>query len=82
VNFVPAPRPVSNTQDFQHVAVMPGATMEHEPAAIEYGEFTVEFENDVHQHFKLFGTNTLAQQADDAADRAAVAVQRDSDQRR
>lgn len=65
---MPAPRPVSNTQDFQHVAVMPGATMEHEPAAIEYGEFTVEFENDVrdptlgevHQHFKLFGTNTLA----------------------
>lgn len=58
---------VSNTQDFQHVAVMHGATMEHEPATVEYGDYTVEFENDVHdptlgevhQHFKLFGTNTL-----------------------
>ena len=58
---------VSNTMDFQHVAVMHGATMDREPESFDIQDHTVEFENDVedptlgsvHQHFKLFGTNTL-----------------------
>lgn len=58
---------LSNTHDFQHVAVMHGATMDKEPAEFDVQEHTIEFENDVedptlgksHQHFKLFGTNTL-----------------------
>lgn len=58
---------LSNTHDFQHVAVMHGATMEHEPQRFDVDEYTIEFENEVHdptlgnthQHFKIFGTNTL-----------------------
>ncbi len=58
---------LSNTHDFQHVAVMHGATMEHEPESFDVQEHTIEFENEVHdptigkthQHFKIFGTNTL-----------------------
>lgn len=58
---------LSNTHDFQHVAVMHGATMDHEPSQFDVREHTIEFENEVHdptlgtshQHFKLFGTNTL-----------------------
>ena len=60
---------LSNTHDFQHVAVMHGATMDREPQQFEIGKYTIEFENEVHdpaiggdtkQHFKLFGTNVLA----------------------
>lgn len=58
---------LSNTHDFQHVAVMHGATMDHEPREFRIDEHTIEFENEVHdptlgtsqQHFKIFGTNTL-----------------------
>lgn len=58
---------LSNTHDFQHVAVMHGATMEHEPTQFDVQPYTIEFENqvhdptlgDTHQHFKIFGTNTL-----------------------
>lgn len=58
---------LSNTHDFQHVAIMHGATMEHEPQSFDVQEHTIEFENEVHdptlgvtrQHFKIFATNTL-----------------------
>ncbi len=58
---------LSNTHDFQHVAIMHGATMDHEPQEFDVQEHTIEFENEVHdptlgvtqQHFKIFGTNTL-----------------------
>lgn len=58
---------LSNTHDFQHVAVMHGASMDHEPTEFDVQEHTIEFRNEVHdptlgtsqQHFKIFGTNTL-----------------------
>ncbi len=58
---------LTNPFDFQHVAVMHGATMEDEPTNFDFGDHTVEFESEVHdetlghvqQHFKLHGTNTL-----------------------
>jgi hypothetical protein len=58
---------LTNPFDFQHVAVMHGASMEDEPTDFDFQDFTVEFENEVHdetlghvkQHFKLYGTNVL-----------------------
>ena len=58
---------LTNPFDFQHVAVMHGATLEDEPTEFDFGEHSVEFRNEVHdatlghvrQHFKLYGTNTL-----------------------
>lgn len=58
---------LTNPFDFQHVAVMHGATMDDEPTEFDVGEHTIEFDNELHdetlghvkQHFKLYGTNTL-----------------------
>lgn len=39
---------LSNTHDFEHVAVMHGATMEHEPESFNVQEHRIEFDNQVH----------------------------------
>jgi len=59
---------VGNTHDFQHVRAVHNAVMEKEPADFDINGLTVEFQNEVtdpnlgfmRQHFKLFGTNTVA----------------------
>jgi hypothetical protein len=65
---VPAWLIVGNTHDFQHVRAVHGATMEKEPDDFDLDGLTIEFRNEVtdpnlglaQQHFKLFGTNTVA----------------------
>jgi phenylpropionate dioxygenase-like ring-hydroxylating dioxygenase large terminal subunit len=59
---------VGNTHDFQHVKAVHHAIMEKEPEDFDVTGLTVEFKNEVtdphlgfsKQHFKLFGTNTVA----------------------
>ncbi|HVN45575.1 MAG TPA: aromatic ring-hydroxylating dioxygenase subunit alpha [Steroidobacteraceae bacterium] len=59
---------VGNTHDFQHVQAVHHATMEKEPEDFDIDGYTIEFKNEVtdpnlgfsKQHFKLFGTNTVA----------------------
>ena len=65
---VPAWLIVGNTHDFQHVKAVHNATMEKEPEDFALDAYTIEFQNEVtdpnlgkaQQHFKLFGTNTVA----------------------
>lgn len=59
---------VGNTHDFQHVKAVHNAVMEKEPEDFDLNGLTIEFQNEVtdpnlgptRQHFKLFGTNTVA----------------------
>lgn len=59
---------VGNTHDFQHVKAVHHAVMEKEPDDFDLSGPTIEFKNEVtdpnlgfsKQHFKLFGTNTVA----------------------
>jgi phenylpropionate dioxygenase-like ring-hydroxylating dioxygenase large terminal subunit len=65
---VPAWLIVGNTHDFQHVQAVHHAIMEKEPEDFDLAGLTIEFKNEVtdpklgfsRQHFKLFGTNTVA----------------------
>jgi len=65
---VPAWVIVGNTHDFQHVKSVHNAIMEKEPEDFDLDGMTIEFKNEVtdpnlgptKQHFKLFGTNTVA----------------------
>jgi len=59
---------VGNTHDFQHVKAVHNAIMEKEPEDFDIDGLTIEFHNEVidpnfgpsKQHFRLFGTNTVA----------------------
>lgn len=65
---VPAWLIVGNTHDFQHVKAVHNAKFEKEPEDFDVKGLTIEFQNEVtdpnlgfaKQHFKLFGTNTVA----------------------
>ena len=65
---VPAYLIVGNTHDFQHVKAVHNAIMDKEPEDFALDGYTIEFQNEVtdpnlgkaKQHFKLFGTNTVA----------------------